>query len=178
MIDILLDRGLQLLSRCFDIWVGSDEKNPKPPNRPTRCKVSNHCHCPQTDISKSKKSPPLRRFSEDFQAATLANQTTLWALSPNLRSILYERSKWKEKARAPHLFRFLWELYKCLINKKVGWLWKIAICLNSRDVVVVEFWIFVWNFWRVYVAPKNTCRSKWFHFYVGFLVGILIDGAS
>lgn len=112
------------------LWHLSREPNGKIPHRqtgPPWCKVSNHC--PQTDISKSQKSPPLRRFSEDFQAATLANQTTLWVLSPNLRSILYERSKWKEKARAPHLFSFLWELYKCLINKKGGWWRKIAICL-------------------------------------------------
>ena len=65
----------------------------------------------------------------------------------------------ERKARAPHLFRFLWELNKCLINKKVGWLWKIAICLILEMLSLWNSGSLFEKFGGFYVPPCSSTKE-------------------
>lgn len=158
------------------LWHLSREPHKKIPHHQTgpRCKSFQRNHCPpgHFEVKKSHHSDVSAKISKP-QHDPPDNPLGV-VPKPAIDPI---RAQQVERKSAAASFRFLWELYKCLINKKVGW-WRKIPLFNFRDVVVLEFWIFLSNCWRVYVPPKNTCRSKWFRFYVGFLVGILIDGAS
>lgn len=171
-----MDRGLQLLSRCFDIWVGSHTKKSHTTKPAHDVKVSN-VTIAHPDISKSQKIPTTPTFQRRFPSRNTGQPDNPLGVVPKPAiDPIRAQQVWKEKARAPHLFRFLWELYKCLINKKVGWLWKIAICLIFEMLSLWNSGFLFEHFggfmFHRAVPPKNTYRSKGFRFYVGFLVGI------
>ena len=94
---MLVDPGLQLISRCFDIWVGSHTKKihtAKPAHDEKSFQPLPTLTFP------SHKNPTTPTFQRRFPSRNTGQPDNPLGVVPNLRSILYERSKWKEKVLA------------------------------------------------------------------------------